>query len=127
MSPSNCGRRERQTAAFTPCPKYQILPDQQEWKDFMRHTSHLVENWQASCLRDPSSNMKHSCRLLLAHRVPYIVLPSQAGGRERLQSCGYFWFAVNAQRYIVQWQLLGTYDHRSVKTGHPVRSAIHKH
>jgi hypothetical protein len=23
--------------------------------------------------------------------------------------------------------LTGTYDHRSVRTGHPVRSAIHKH
>jgi hypothetical protein len=23
--------------------------------------------------------------------------------------------------------LMNTYDHRSVKTGHPVRSAIHKH
>ena len=23
--------------------------------------------------------------------------------------------------------ILNTYDHRSVKTGHPVRSAIHKH
>jgi hypothetical protein len=23
--------------------------------------------------------------------------------------------------------IISTYDHRSVKTGHPVRSAIHKH
>jgi hypothetical protein len=26
-----------------------------------------------------------------------------------------------------QHAIYGTYDHRSVKTGHPVRSAIHKH
>jgi hypothetical protein len=29
--------------------------------------------------------------------------------------------------YNIRWQNLDTYDHRSVKTGHPVRSAIHKH
>jgi hypothetical protein len=31
------------------------------------------------------------------------------------------------EHYIVVYRSLGTYDHRSVKTGHPVRSAIHKH
>lgn len=29
--------------------------------------------------------------------------------------------------YILHKILSSTYDHRSVKTGHPVRSAIHKH
>jgi hypothetical protein len=28
---------------------------------------------------------------------------------------------------ILKKSVVGTYDHRSVKTGHPVRSAIHKH
>jgi hypothetical protein len=31
------------------------------------------------------------------------------------------------QGYIMTKDLTSTYDHRSVKTGHPVRSAIHKH
>ena len=29
--------------------------------------------------------------------------------------------------HIVFWTTFNTYDHRSVRTGHPVRSAIHKH
>jgi hypothetical protein len=29
--------------------------------------------------------------------------------------------------YMFYQAFISTYDHRSVKTGHPVRSAIHKH
>ena len=33
----------------------------------------------------------------------------------------------NQQNILDQMSRSNTYDHRSVKTGHPVRSAIHKH
>jgi hypothetical protein len=43
-----------------------------------------------------------------------------------------FWFIgvefVNHNTFSkIDRLLLNTYDHRSVRTGHPVRSAIHKH
>jgi hypothetical protein len=35
--------------------------------------------------------------------------------------------SIAGQLSIMFWNSIVTYDHRSVKTGHPVRSAIHKH
>jgi hypothetical protein len=72
--------------------------------------------------------------VLRIQTTAYVTLPRALflpGEKRRVAYCSFLWTLRPPLQIFniisVKDESLSTYDHRSVKTGHPVRSAIHKH